>query len=155
MKKMDVYARLKELNLELPVSQQKGGVYAKTKKVGNLVYTSGAGPTIGGMVLKQGKLGLDLTVEEGQELARVAILNVLSMLHEAIGDLNRIVQVVKVLGFVNSGAGFTDQPKVMNGASQLLVDLFGEKGEHARSAIGVSELPRNFPVEIEIIVEIE
>lgn len=152
---MNVYDRLKELGLELPALQPKGGIYARSKRAGNLVFTSGAGPTADGRVLKPGKLGIDLTVEEGREMARAAMLNALSLLQDGISDLNRVVQVVKVLGFVASGPGFQEQPAVMNGASQLLVDLFGERGEHARSAIGVNELPRNFPVEIEMIVEVE
>lgn len=152
---MNVYERLAELKLELPEPQPKGGLYSKTKRVGNLIYTSGAGPTVDGKVLKPGKVGVDLSVEEGSEMARAAILNSLSMLHENLGDLNRIVQVVKMLGFVSSGPNFNNQAAVMNGASQLLIDVFGERGEHARSAIGVNELPRNFPVEIELIVEVE
>ncbi|MFC5647716.1 RidA family protein [Paenibacillus solisilvae] len=149
-----IYQRLEELGLELPQSPPKGGIYAKAKRTGNLVFTSGQGPIVNGKPAATGKLGLEVTVEEGQQMARLAVLNCLSVLEEEIGDLRRITQVVKLLGFVASGPAFYRQPEVMNGASQLLVDLFGERGEHARSAIGTNNLPLNFPVEIEMIVEV-
>ncbi|ANE47108.1 endoribonuclease L-PSP [Paenibacillus swuensis] len=151
---MSVYARLEQLGLNIPDPPAKGGIYAKIKQTGNLVYTSGQGPMLNGKVVKEGKLGVELTVEEGQEMARIAVLNCLSVLEEGLGSLERISQIVKILGFVNSGPGFNNQPLVINGASQLLLDLFGENGEHARSAVGTNELPLNFPVEIEMIVEL-
>jgi Putative translation initiation inhibitor, yjgF family len=152
---MCVYENLKKLNLQLPPPPPLGGIYVPVKKVGNLLYTSGQGPTLGGIPIIKGKVGSDLTIEEAQEASRSAVLNMLSQLHEFTGDLNTIKNVVKLLGFVASAVGFNDQPKVMNGASQLIVDIFGEKGRHARSAIGTNELPGNIPVEIEGIFEVD
>jgi len=153
-KMMDVYAKLKELNLTLPKAPAKGGVYSPTKAFGqNLIYVSGCGPSIGSPVA--GKLGRDFTMEEGQLFARDSILNVLAVLEVAIGDLNRVKNCVKILVLVAGTDDFYLQPQVANGASGLLVELFGEeKGAPSRSAIGVNALPGNIPVEIEGIFEI-
>ncbi|MHB1654693.1 MAG: RidA family protein [Desulfitobacteriaceae bacterium] len=151
---MNVYENLEKLGLTLPVPPAIGGIYVPVKQVGNLLYTSGQGPSVNGKPAFTGKLGQDLTIEQGQEAARIIILNTLSVLHTYLGDLNKIKNVVKLLGFVASAPNFGDQPKVINGASQLLIDIFEEKGAHARSAIGTNELPGNFPVEIEAIFEI-
>ena len=151
---MDVHENLKKLGLVIPAPPQVGGKYVPTKQVGNLVYTSGQGPIVNGKPSVTGKLGKELSIEDGQEAARICILNVLSILQAQIGDLNKVKNVVKVLGFVASESGFNDQPAVINGGSQLLIDVFGDKGRHARSAIGTNELPGNIPVEIEVIFEV-
>lgn len=129
--------------------------FVPAKTVGNLVYTSGADCRVNGELKYEGKVGRDLTVEEGYDAARQVMINLLAVLKEHLGDLDRIKQVVKMLAFVNSADGFVEQPYVINGASDLLVEVFGEKGEHARSAISANELPFNTPVEIELIVEVE
>ena len=152
---MNVYDVLKENGISIPAPPPLGGVYVPVKQVGNLCYTSGAGPVIDGKPVITGKLGGDLTMEEGQEAARICILNVLSVLEKQIGDLNRVKQVVKMLAFVASAPGFNSQPQVINAASELLGTVFGEAGGHARSAIGTNELPNNIPVEIEVIFEVE
>lgn len=146
--------RLQELGITLPPSPEPRFTYIPCNQTGNLVYTSGQDSRINGELIYEGKLGRDLTIEQGQEAARVTMINCLAVLKGYLGDLDRVVKVVKVLGFVNSAPGFADQPYVMNGGSDLLVEVFGEAGRHARSAIGTSELPFNTPVEIEIIVEV-
>lgn len=150
----DVYAKLKELGLELPAAPPKGGVYASSRLFGDhLVYISGCGPAINGPVT--GKVGKDFTKEEAQVFSRNSMLNVLAVLQDRIGDLNKVKQVVKILVFVASGDDFYEQPFVANGGSQLLVDLFGEEaGAPARSAVGMNVLPGNMPVETEAIFEI-
>ncbi len=147
--------RLKELEIVLDKAPAPAAEYVPAKTVNNLVYTSGADCRIKGKLLYEGKVGSDLTVEQGYEAARQVMINLLNVLKEHIGDLDRVKQVVKLLGFVNSADGFAEQPYVINGASELLVQVFGEKGKHARSAISSNELPFNTPVEIEMIVEID
>jgi enamine deaminase RidA (YjgF/YER057c/UK114 family) len=151
---MDFDSRAIELGLELPAPVPAIGAYLKAVQSGNLLYLSGHGPHKDGAIHYRGKIGKELTLEEGYAAARLTMLNCLSSLRVALGTFNRVVRVVKVLGFVNSAPGFTDQPKVINGGSDLLIDLFGENGRHARSAIGVAELPSDIAVEIEMIVEI-
>lgn len=151
---MCVYENLKSLNLSLPEPPPLGGIYVPVKQIGNLLYTSGQGPIVGNKPIMVGKLGSERTIEEGQKAARICILNTLSVLHHYLGDLNKIKNVVKLLGFVSSAPGFNDQPKVINGGSELLIDLFGDAGKHARSAVGANELPGNISVEIETIFEI-
>ena len=152
---MCVYENLKKLNITLPEPPPKGGIYVPVKQVGNLIFTSGSGPIVNGKPAFVGKVGKELTVEDGQKAARIVALNILGVLHQYLGDLNRVKNVVKILGFVASAENFGSQPQVINGASQLFIDVFGENGQHARSAIGTSELPGNIPVEIEGIFEIE
>jgi len=151
---MLVYENLKKLDIVLPALPPKGGIYVSVKRVGNLLFTSGVGPIVNGKSVFTGKLGRDLSIEDGQKAARIAAINIISVLHDYLTDLNKIEQIVKILGFVASAEHFGNQPQVLNGASQLFVDVFGEKGQHARSAIGTSELPGNIPVEIEGIFEI-
>lgn len=152
---MDIYERLQDLNLTIPLLPPKGGIYKPVKQVGNLLYISGQGPTKEGKPVVDGKIGKDRSLEEGQLAARLCVLNALSYLNEYLGDLNRIKGVVKILAFVASSENFNDQPKVVDAASQLLMDLWGEDlGIGARSAIGVNELPGNISVEIEFIFEI-
>lgn len=151
---MDVYARLKELNLVLPELPPMGGIYKPVRQMGNCLYVSGQGATRAGVPVITGKTGTERTIEEAQEAARICVLNGLSVLHDYLGDLNKIKGLVKTLAFVQSAAGFSQQPKVIDGASALLRDIFGEEGVGARSAIGVSELPGNITVEIEFIFEV-
>ena len=152
---MDVYARLKELNLTLPDPPPAGpGINVPVKQVGNLLFVSGHTPKVNGEPVLLGKVGSDRTVEEGQEAARIIVLNVLAQLHRFLGDLNKIKSVVKTLGFVQSAEGFSQQPQVINAASGMLKDIWGDAGVGTRSAIGVNQLPRNFPVEIEFMFEV-
>lgn len=146
---------LEELNITLPEPPKPAAVYVPAKRVGNLVYTSGQDCRVDGKLLYEGKVGSELTIEQGQEAARQTMINCLAVLQAEIGDLSKVKQVVKLLGFVNSAPGFVEQPYVMNGASELLEEVFGEKGKHARSALSANELPFNTPVEIEMIVEVE
>ena len=152
---MDVYAKMKEIGVSLPKAPAKGGVYAQAKKFGKgYIYLSGCVPTIEGRTLT-GKLGAEVTIEQGQESAKNAMLNVLAVLEKYIGDLNKVKNVVKILVFVAGTDSFYQHPQVANGASQLLVDLFGEEaGAPTRSAVGVNALPGNVPVEIEAIFEV-
>ena len=151
---MKIEERLKQLGLELPELPQPLAVYVPFVRTGTLIVTSGMGCRRQGKLAYQGKVGRDLTLEQGHEAARITMLNLLATLKAAVGDLDKIERIVKVTGFVASAPDFGQQPEVMNGASELLAEVFGEKGKHARSAIGVSELPRNIPVEIEMIVEV-
>ena len=147
--------RLTELGITLFEPTPPIANYVKAVTVGNIVYLSGHGPSRGDGTSVTGKVGEDLTIEEGYEAARYCGISMLSTLKAEVGDLNRVKRVVKVLGMVNSGEGFTDQPKVINGFSDLMVDVFGENGKHARAAVGMAELPSNIAVEIEMIVELK
>ena len=151
---MDVYARLKELDLTIPPLPPTGGIYKPVQQAGNCLYVSGQVPSINGEPKFIGKVGSDLTLEEAQEAAKVCALNALSHLHHFLGDLNKIKGLIKTLGFVQSAEGFTRQPEVINGASGLLQEIWGEDGVGARSAIGVNQLPMGVGVEIEFIFEI-
>mgnify|MGYP005749722839 CR=1 FL=1 len=141
--------KLQQLGLELPEVSQPMANYVKWKQVGNLLFLAGNGPDM------FGKVGDDLTPEQGYEAARLTGLEIIAVLKAATGDLSRIKQFVKVLGMVNSAPDFTGHPRVINGFSDLMVEVFGEKGKHARSAVGVAALPNNIAVEIEVIVELE
>ncbi|TDF93019.1 RidA family protein [Paenibacillus piri] len=149
-----IETRLKELNIELPPVGEPRFAYIPCNRTDNLLYLSGQDCRINGVLMHEGKVGSDLTIEQGQEAARQVIINCLAVMKDYLGDLDRVVKIVKLLGFVNSAPGFGDQPYVMNGASNLLIEVFGENGRHARSAIGTSDLPFHTPVEIELIVEI-
>jgi len=151
---MNVYEKLKELNLSLPEIPPRVGIYKPVRQAGNCLYVSGQGPTKSGVPVITGKVGEDRSIEEGQEAAKMCVLNALSNLHHFLGDLNKIKGVIKTLGFVQSASGFNQQPKVIDGASALLRDIWGEDGVGARSAIGVNELPANISVEVEFIFEI-
>lgn len=152
---MSVYKRLQELGIALPPPPPLGGLYTPYKRVGNLVYTAGQGPIVDGNPVMTGKLGAELTIEQGQEAARICAVNILSIMHKYLGDLNKITNVVKLLAFVASTPQFFDQPQVINDGSKLFLDVFGENGRHARSAIGTNVLPGNIPVEIEAIFEVK
>lgn len=150
----NVEERLKELGIELIPPSAPIANYLKARRVGNLIFLSGHGPDRPDGSLMTGRLGSDLTVEEGQEAARLTGISLLSTLKSEIGDLNKVKSVVKVLGMVNADPTFADHAQVMNGFSNLMVDVFGEDGKHARSSVGMSSLPGNIAVEIELIVEI-
>jgi enamine deaminase RidA (YjgF/YER057c/UK114 family) len=145
--------RLAELGLSLPEVAKPAGAYVPAVTTGNLVYTAGQLPSTAGVLPATGKVGADVTPEDAKQYARVCVLNGLAAAKGAIGSLDRIVKVVKVVGFVSSDPGFTGQPGVINGASELLGEIFGDAGAHARSAVGVAALPLDAPVEIEFIFE--
>ena len=148
-------AKLKELGLSLPQSVKPLASYIPTLIISKLLFTSGTLPIKDGKVMYTGKMGEGAnTVDIGYEASRLATLNSLSAVKDTLGDLSKIKRIVKVTGYVNSSNGFTDQPKVINGASDLLVSIFGESGKHVRSAIGVAELPLNALVDIEFIYEL-
>ncbi len=151
----DVEQKISELGIELKPHKLPPGInIEKATRTGNLIYLSGKGPTTPNGKRITGKVGLDLTTEQGYNAARLVAISHLSTLKEEIGDLNKVVKVIKVLGMVNCDTSFTDHPKVINGYTNLLFDVFGERGKHARSAVGMSSLPFNLACEIEMIVEI-
>jgi enamine deaminase RidA (YjgF/YER057c/UK114 family) len=152
---MKIETKLKEMGLELPAPGKPVANYVPAVRTGNLVFLSGHGPVLENGNLITGKVGADLTLEEGYKAARQVALVLLASLQSEIGDLDKVRRVVKLLGMVNCTPDFVDQPKVVNGASDLLVEIFGEKGKHARSAVGMNALPLNIAVEIEMIAEIE
>jgi enamine deaminase RidA (YjgF/YER057c/UK114 family) len=154
-KKIDVESRLKELSIRLITPTAPTANFLKAVRIGNLVYLSGHGPDKpeGGQMI--GKLGSDLTIEQGQQAARLVGISLLSSLKKEIGNLNKVKRIVKVLGMVNADPGFKNHSQVLNGFSDLMVEVFGENGKHARSAVGMSSLPSNIPVEIEMIVEVK
>lgn len=151
----DVYQKIEELGITLPEPGTPVANYVPARTSGNLVFLSGHGPRTPDGQQMTGKVGLDLTLEEGYQAARQTGLNLLASLQNEIGDLNRVKRFIKVLGMVNVDPSFTDMPRVINGFSDLMVDIFGERGKHARSAVGMASLPANIPVEIEMIVEIK
>ena len=146
-------ARLTELGVELPDVVAPVAAYVPAVRTGNLVYTAGQLPMTAGKLSVTGKVGADVTPEEGKALARVCALNALAAVNSLVG-IDAITRVVKVVGFVASAPGFIGQPGVVNGASELFGEVFGDAGAHARSAVGVSELPLDAPVEVELIVEV-
>ncbi|MHB8576933.1 MAG: RidA family protein [Dehalococcoidia bacterium] len=155
---MDAEKRLQELGIELPRASGAGRAgmnFLTWRRVGNLVYLSGHGPNRGGTLTWVGKLGREYTEEQGADAARETAINLLATLKLAVGSLDKVKQVVKMLGMVNCTSDFGRQPYVINGASDLLVDVFGDAGRHARSAVGMQSLPNDMPVEIELIVEVD
>jgi enamine deaminase RidA (YjgF/YER057c/UK114 family) len=150
---MSVAARLKELGLTLPPVVPPVAAYVPAVQTGNLVYTSGQLPMVDGELPAVGKVGAQVTAEQGKELARACALNALAAIDALVG-IDSVVRVVKVVGFVASSPDFTGQPGVINGASELLGEVFGDQGRHARSAVGVAALPLDAPVEVELIVEV-
>jgi len=147
--------KIKELGYILPETPKPLAAYIPAIKTGDYVYTSGQVPFAEGELKYAGKIGFDLSIEEGQKAAELCALNALSAIKSVIGDLNKIEQIIKVTVFVNSADAFTDQPKVANGASEFLGKIFGEAGKHVRSAVGVNELPVDSAVEIEMIVKVK
>ncbi|MEU2039574.1 RidA family protein [Nocardia niwae] len=144
---------LAELGITLPPVVPPVAAYVPAIRTGSLVYTSGQLPFVDGELSAVGKVGAEVSVEEAKEAARLCALNALAAVHDLVG-LDAVVRIVKVVGFVASAPGFGDQPVVINGASEFLGQVFGDAGKHARSAVGVSELPRNTPVEVELIAEV-
>ncbi|MFT6870234.1 MAG: enamine deaminase RidA (YjgF/YER057c/UK114 family) [Paraglaciecola sp.] len=147
--------RLKELNIELPKAPNPVANYVNGVRTGNLIFLAGKGPRYADGTEMTGKLGVDISIEQGYEGARLTAINQIAVLKEMLGDLKKVKRIVKVLAFVNSDPNFIEQPKVINGFSDLMVAVFGKKGIHARAAIGVATLPRAQAVEVEVIVEIE
>jgi enamine deaminase RidA (YjgF/YER057c/UK114 family) len=146
--------RLAELGLTLPSVVAPGGSYVPAVRTGQFVYTAGQLPVVDGKLPATGKVGAEVSASDAAGLARTCALNALAAAAAAAGGLDQIARIVKVVGFVASAPGFNAQPQVINGASDLLVEVFGEDGRHARSAVGVAELPLNAPVEVELIAEV-
>lgn len=153
--KVDYDKKLKDLGITLMEPSKPIANYVKAVRTGNLVFLSGHGPVRADGSYVTGKVGRELTIEQGYDAARLTAIGLLSTLKAEVGDFNKVKRVVKVLGMVNCHSDFTDHPKVINGCSDLLVAVFGDKGKHARSAVGMNSLPMNTSVEIEIIVEVE
>ena len=151
---MSAEKKLKDLGITLSAPPQPIANYVRAVRVGNFLFVSGHGPYNDGKVKLAGKVGRELTIEEGYQAARNVGLNCLATVKAAVGDLDKVKQVVKLLGMVNCSEDFKDQPKVINGCSDLLVEVFGESGKHARSAVGMQALPNGIPVEIEMILDI-
>ncbi|HEX9899390.1 MAG TPA: RidA family protein [Candidatus Methylomirabilis sp.] len=150
---MRIEKELEKLGFVLPTPKPVAA-YIPAVRVGELVFTAGQGPTVGGVPKFTGKLGRELTEEQGYKAAQICVVNCLACVKSVIGDLDKVEQVVKLLGFVACVDGFTRQPWVMNGASELLITLYGDRGKHARSAIGTNQLPLDIPVEVEIVVRV-
>ena len=155
MQAQDVEQKLKDKGIVLTTPSQPVANYVNVVRVGNLLYLAGKGPTKADGTNVTGKVGKDLTLEQGYQAARLTGINHLSVLKAELGNLNKVKRIVKVLGMVNCENSFTDHPKIINGYSDLMVEIFGEKGKHARSAVGMGSLPNNIAVEVEVIVEVE
>ncbi|PWU17049.1 MAG: hypothetical protein C5B48_16450 [Candidatus Rokuibacteriota bacterium] len=151
---MGAEARIKQLGITLPATPTPMANYVTGVRVGNLLFLSGHGPIREGSATARGKLGRDLTAEDGYKVAREVGLNLLASARSILGSLDKVKRVVKVLGMVNSAEGFGEQPSVINGCSDLMVEVFGDSGRHARSAVGMAGLPVGIPVEIEMILEV-
>lgn len=152
---MSVESKLKELGLDLPEAPKPVAAYVPAVLTDGWVYTSGQIPFVNGELKFKGKVGKEMTPEQGYEAAKICCLNCLSVVKAQIGDLDKIEKIVKLTGFVSSAPGFNGQPSVINGASELLGQLFGDKGQHARAAVGVNELPLDATVEVEMIVKVK
>ena len=150
-----VESKLSELKLSLPDAPKPVAAYIPAKQTGNLVFTAGQLPMVNGELISKGLLGQDVEIDEANKAARICTLNALAAIKGVVGDLDRIKQIVRVVGYVASVPTFTQQPAVVNGASELLLEIFGENGKHARSAVGMAVLPLNASVEIELTVEVE
>ena len=150
-----VESRINELKITLPNTPKPVAAYIPAKQTGNLVFTAGQLPMVNGELISKGLLGQDVEIDEANKAARICTLNALAAIKGVIGDLDRIKQIVRVVGYVASVPTFTQQPAVVNGASELLLEIFGENGKHARSAVGMAVLPLNASVEIELTVEVE
>jgi enamine deaminase RidA (YjgF/YER057c/UK114 family) len=150
-----VEKQLRQLNLELPPAPKPVGAYVTVIRTGNLVVTSGQLPWKGDRLAFTGKLGIDLSVQQGYEAARLAGLNALAQLKLAVGDLDKVRQILRLEGFVHCGPGFRQHPQVLDGASELLVAVFGAKGKHTRTAVGIHEMPLDSPVQLVVWAEVE
>lgn len=151
---MSIDDHVSALGLVLPAPPKPVATYVPAVQAGDLLFLSGMLPFREGKVLSEGKLGKDVTVEQGYDAARLALLNALAVARQHLGTLDRVTRIVRMVGYVASADGFTQQPAVINGASDLLVKIFNEAGRHARIAVGCAELPLNAPVEIELIVQV-
>ncbi len=151
---MSFELRLKELGIALPAAPQPVANYVPVVRVGDLLFLSGVLPSENGQLVMTGKLGVEVSIEQGMAAAKLAVLNALAIMKAETGSLDRVQRVVKMVGHIASAPGFTDQSQVLNGASDLLVAVFGEAGRHARVAVGAAELPRRAPIEIELIVQV-
>jgi enamine deaminase RidA (YjgF/YER057c/UK114 family) len=151
---IDVKAKLASLGKILPEVVIPAAAYVPAVRTGNIVFTAGQLPRLNGEMVSVGKVGADVTPERAKELAEICVLNCLAAVGTVV-ELSKVKRVVRVVGYVNGVSGFTDQPSVVNGASELLLAIWGDNGKHARSAVGVAELPFNSPVEIELTVEVE
>ena len=151
----DPETKLKKLGIELMIPSDPVANYVNTVKSGNLLFISGKGPLKKDGEYIKGKLGYDLNIDQGYDAARATAINLISTIKSAIGDLRNVKQIIRVNGMVNSASNFTDQPKVINGCSDLLVEVFGDRGKHTRVALGMNSLPMNIAVEIDIILEIK
>jgi enamine deaminase RidA (YjgF/YER057c/UK114 family) len=151
----DIEARLNELGIQLPEAASPVANYVNAVRTGNILFLAGKGPKKTDGTYITGKVGIDLSQEEGYEAARITAINQLAVLKAELGDLNKVRRIIKVLGMVNAPDNFTNHPEVINGFSDLMVEVFGDKGKHARAAVGMASLPRNIAVEIEMIVEVE
>lgn len=152
---MSVEEKLKSLGITLPDIPKPVAAYIPALQVDSLVFTSGQIPIQAGVIKFKGKVGAEVSKQQGYEAARLCVLNALSAIKGVIGNLDQITKIVKVVGFVSSAEGFIEQPAVVNGASDCLLEVFGDKGKHARSAVGVAELPLGVPVEVEMIVHVK
>jgi enamine deaminase RidA (YjgF/YER057c/UK114 family) len=150
----NVEKRLETVGVRLPTPPTPMGAYVPAVQSGNLVFCSGQGPIKDGKPAYVGRVGSEVTLEQGYEAAKIAAINCLAQIRTRIGSLDTITRVVQVRGFVNSAPDFHDQPKVINGASEFLLEVFGDAGKHARAALGTSNLPGNIPVEVEMVVEV-
>lgn len=151
---MSYEAIIEQLGIALPEAPKPVANYVPVVRSGDLLFLSGVLPSCDGQLIMTGKLGADLSVEQGVEAAKTAALNALAIVKGEVGSLDRVKRIVKMVGHIASAPGFTDQPQVLNGASDLFVQIFGEAGRHARVAVGAAELPRRAPVEIELIVQV-
>ena len=152
---MYIEKRLEDLGIMLPEAPTPVANYVPVRRTGNLLFLSGAGPFVNGKPVVTGKLGKDLSEDQGYQAARLAALNLIAQLKNELGDLDRVTKIVKIMAFVSSDPSFTKQPLVMNGASDLFVEVFGEAGQHARSAVAAPVLPLDIAVEVEITVEVK
>ena len=151
---MEAEKKLEELGIILGKPAKPVANYVPAVRVGNLVFTAGHGPNVPGRADYRGKLGKEITIEQGYEAAKNCAINCLAAVKILLGDLDKVERIIKLLGFVNSADGFNQQPKVMNGASDLLCAVYGDNGLHARSAVGIKELPSNIAVEVEMILSV-
>ncbi|WP_298785480.1 RidA family protein [uncultured Marinococcus sp.] len=152
---MKIEQKIQELGLHLPEQSTPKAMYVPVKQLGNALYVSGQIPVVDGELVYQGKAGRERSLEDAQEAAKICTMNVLAAVRHYLGDLDQVAQVVKLQGFVNSEEGFSEQHKVINASSQLLYDIFGETGRHARTALGTNQLPMDATVEIEAVFEVE
>lgn len=152
---MKIENKLKEMGIQIPEAAKPVASYVPFQRTGNLIFISGQDCRIQGKLKYEGKVGAEVTEEEAYDAAKITAINLIAILKSAIGDLDKVVKIVNLRGFVNSAKGFVRQPFVINGASDFLLEIFGEKGKHSRCALSANELPFNTPVEIEMVVEVE